>query len=143
VPKLLFDSDRRIYSTMIEVLVSHLNYGNHLGYDSLLSILQDARMRWLRDNNMSEVSLEGQRGYVISEVVVNYKGEGFFGDLLQVSLYPEQYGRKTFSLKYQVTNVAKNLLIALAETSHVGFDFERRAIAPLPSSFLSMLGGKD
>ena len=139
MPKLLFESERSIYSTTIEVLVSHLNYGNHLGYDSLLSILQDARMRWLKENGLSEVSLEGTIGYVISEVVVNYKGEGFFGDLLKVSLYPDQHGRKTFSLKYEVTNVEKNILIALAETSHIGFNFDKRAIASLPDSFLTML----
>jgi acyl-CoA thioester hydrolase len=142
VPKLLFESDRTVYSTTIEVLVSHLNYGNHLGYDSLLSILQDARMRWLNANKMREMSLEGSLGYVISEVVVNYKGEGFFGDILNVSLYPGQHGRKTFSLKYQVTNPAKDMTIALAETTHVGFDFERRTIASLPDSFLKIIRGK-
>lgn len=137
--KLIFEPERAIYTTNLEILVSHLNYGNHLGYDAVLSILQDARMRWLREHKMTELSLHGSVGYVISEAFINYKAEGFFGDLLEVSLYGEKLGRKTFCLRYQVTNITTGQTLALAETSHVGFDFDRRAITSLPEPFVRIL----
>ena len=38
-------SKRELYTTTIPVMVNHLNYANHVGYDSVLTILQEARMR--------------------------------------------------------------------------------------------------
>lgn len=139
MPKVIFDSTRTVFSTNVEVLVNHLNYGAHVGYDSVLSILQDARMRWLKRHGLTEVSLEGPVGYVISEVAVNYKSEGFFGDVLDISLYPDSVGRKTFTLKYQITNLTTGRVMTVAETGHVGFNFGTRTLAPLPETFCGIL----
>ena len=36
------------FSTELEVQVGHINYGGHLGNDSMLSLVHEARVRYLR-----------------------------------------------------------------------------------------------
>src|SRR3989338_2148284 len=107
------------FKTTIPVLVAHVNYGNHLGYDSLLSLVQDARMRFLKQHKMTEISIDGFDGYQVIDLAVSYKSEAFHGDLLDVELYISDMTRKTFSIHYKVTNQRTNKVVASAETGHI------------------------
>jgi acyl-CoA thioester hydrolase len=40
-----------IFSTKINVRISDINYGNHVGNDSFVSILHEARVQWLKQHN--------------------------------------------------------------------------------------------
>ena len=127
-----------LYGTTVPVLVNHLNYGNHLGYDSVLSIIQEARMRWLKDNGLTELSLSGSVGYMITHASVDYHGEGFFGDQLCVALSATPPSRRGFQLYYKVTNESSGKVIAEAETKHIFFDFAARKIASAPACFMAL-----
>ena len=49
-----------IFQTEIAVRVSDLNYGNHVGNDSILTLMQEARTLFYRSMGFeSEVKLEG------------------------------------------------------------------------------------
>ena len=62
------------FSTPVNVLVSHQNYGNHLGYDAVLSLLQEARLRWLKTirADLTEVNIEDGVGWLVKEVHLTY-----------------------------------------------------------------------
>ncbi len=124
-------------------MVNHLNYGNHLGYDSVLTIIQEGRMRWLKTNGMTELSLEGSVGYLITHASVDYQGEGFYGDQLRITLYTGAVSRKGFELKYEVKNETTGKVIATAETRHVCFDFGSRKIASCPEKFRILIAVED
>ena len=134
---------RELFSTEIPVMVEHLNYGNHLGYDSVLTILQEARMRWLKVHGMSELSLEGSVGYIVTHASVDYEGEAFYGDQLKVRIFGESINRKGFRLVYQVTNEPSGKSIASVDTKHFFFDFSRRSIAVGPERFSSLFASAD
>ena len=52
--------DLFIYETDMVVRVSDLNYGNHVGNDSILTLMQEARTLFYRSRGFeSEVKLEG------------------------------------------------------------------------------------
>jgi len=130
-----YQKSKTIFSTTIPVLVNHLNYGNHLAYDSLLSIIQEGRMRWLGQHDMSELSIEKSVGYLISDVRVNYQSEAFHGDTLEVSLYPDTITSRKFKLLYTVTNQTSGKTVALAETEHIFYDFSRKKVTRRPDRF--------
>jgi len=63
-----------IFKTEITIRVSDLNYGGHLGNDSVLSICHEARLRFLKHLGYSELDVEGS-GIIMSDAAIQYKGE--------------------------------------------------------------------
>ena len=47
------------FSTELEVRVSDLNYGNHLGNDQALGLIHEARRRYLRALALEEIAADG------------------------------------------------------------------------------------
>ncbi len=45
-----------LFSATLEVRISDINYGNHLGHDSLVSLLHEARVRFLRHLGYTELN---------------------------------------------------------------------------------------
>lgn len=122
------------YSTSVEVLISHINYGGHLGNDALLSILQEARLRFLASLGYSELDVDGS-GIVVADVAVQYLAEAFRGDRLLVRLALGDAGSRGFELFYEVTRERDKCLIAKAKTGIVFFDYSIRRSCPMPETF--------
>ena len=127
-----FKNNKTLFTTSIPVLVSHLNYGNHLGYDSILTLLQEARMRWLKESNMGEMTLDGNIGYLVTDVALKYKSEAFHGDILDIEFYLEDFNNRTFTILYKISNQTTGAIVALASTGHVFYDFSLKKIARAP-----------
>ena len=76
-----------IFRTSIPVRASDLNYGNHIGHDSIVTLMQEARILLYRKMGfMNELSFDGPIGQVIADVAVIYKSESFLGDVLLCKL---------------------------------------------------------
>lgn len=137
--KLKFDETNTIFKTTVPVLVNHLNYGNHLGHDSVLSIMQEARMHWLKQYGLEEKSLFENIGYLITDVIVNYKSEAFHGDMLEIGLYVNNIKNKTFDINYIVKNNNTNNIVAISQTSQICFDFQTKNIVAVPANFCEII----
>ncbi len=134
-----FEDTNVAYKTIIPVLVNHLNYGNHLGYDSMLSIIQEARMRFLRDHKMGEKNIDGNIGYLIADVALSYKSEAFHGDELEVMLSFSNVNRSSCDAFYKVSNTKSSKIVALAKTGLSFYDFELKKNVRIPESFLKII----
>jgi len=139
ISKLKFDVTQTLFEYETSVLVSHLNYGNHLGYDSVLSLLHDARMQWLKIHEMSELSIDGNTGWMVSEANISYKSEGSFGDDLVISLYTTDIDKRFLTLVYSIHNKTTNKLLAVATTKHVFFDFNTGKLSRAPENFKNII----
>lgn len=138
-PVLHFDDDAVAYTADVVVSVGYLNYGLHVGYDAMLTLLQEARMQWLKQYDMTEVDLAPNVGYVISDVQALYQAEAFHGDVLTVSFYWQVTNKKMFRLFYKIRNRALDKTVLTAETGHVCFDLVARKTTAIPMSLLSIL----
>ncbi len=127
-----------LFKTEISVQVNHLNYGNHLGHDSVLTICQEARMRWLAEHQMTELSLLEQTGFMIVKAELQYKSEAFHGDLLQIEISAAELSKKTFDLQYKITNLQSSRVVALVTTKQIFYDFEKKQVASAPESFRAL-----
>ena len=69
------------FSTHLTVRVSDINYGNHLGNDRMISLLHEARLRYLHNYDFSEFNIGGV-GLMVTDIVVSFVSESFVADRL-------------------------------------------------------------
>lgn len=132
--------DKVLGTVEIPLRITDMNYGNHLGNDALVSILHEARVKWLNALNYTELNVEGA-GLIMGELVVSYLNESFYGDILTVQLASGDITGAGFELYYLVeTNRnGKKISIAKARTGMVCFDYSTRKVTPIPEKFLPVL----
>ncbi len=131
------DRYQHTYETSIEV--TDLNYGNHMGNDALVGIIHRARVHFLYQLGASENNLgDGKTGILMTDLIVNYKGEGMLFDRIIVASSIGEVRPKGFRIFYKISIVNKRI-IALAETGIVGFDYKKRKVAKIPESFVSKI----
>ncbi|GAA4320783.1 thioesterase family protein [Compostibacter hankyongensis] len=128
------------FSTHIPVQVRDINYGGHLGNDSLVSLLHEARIRYLQSLGCSELDACGT-GLIMSDLAVTYKGEGFRGDELLVEIAAGEFSSRGFDLLYRVgcRRETGTILIATAKTGMLCFDYSTRKVAALPGELREKL----
>jgi acyl-CoA thioester hydrolase len=124
--------DRVVFTCEIPVRITDLNYGGHVGNDSLLSVLHEARVQLLRDFGFSEQNAGG-KGIIMTDAVLVYKSEVFYGETLTIDVGITDVQRHGLDFTYRVTSNGKE--VARAKTGIVFFDYEQRAIATMPEEF--------
>jgi YbgC/YbaW family acyl-CoA thioester hydrolase len=130
--------DRKIASFSIPLRISDINYGNHLGNDSMVSMVHEARIKWLMTLGYTELDVEGV-GLIMSDLCVEYKNEAFYPDELKIDMYMGDMARVSFDLYFSITNL-QNKLIAKAKTGMVCFDYSQRSVVHIPEKFRSIMG---
>ncbi len=133
-----YEADKTIFTTQIPILVNHLSYGAHLGNEHILSFATEVRIRWLNQFGLTELNLGDDIGLVIGDVCINYKAEGFHGELLTIELYPDELKKHSFQLYYRFSKQTDNTTVALLKTGQVFFDFEHRKLTQAPQSFAAL-----
>ncbi|GAB2773242.1 acyl-CoA thioesterase FadM [Hymenobacter luteus] len=126
----------------IPVRITDLNYGAHLGNDALLSILHEARVQFLRHLGQAEYDPATGLGHIMADVAIEYKGEGFYGDVLHIQMAATDLGKYGFDLVYWVKNQAGRE-IARAKTGMLGFNYTTRQLLPLPEEYAARLRGPE
>ncbi len=126
------------FTATIPVRITDLNYGNHVGNDSVLSIIHEARMQFLTHHGFSELNCGGV-GLIMSDVGIEFKKEIFYGDVLSVNIAAVNFTSVGFDLYYQILN-KENLVTALAKTGMVCYDYGKKKIAQVPVEVREKLG---
>lgn len=128
---------REAYKTTIRVRVDDVNYGGHLGNDSVLTLCHEARIRFLNEIGHSETNLYG-KGIIMTDAMVLYKAEGNLGDKLKIAIYIDDVGRYGFDLYYALSSQGKE--IARVKTGIAFFDYHQRKITACPEEFSQKYG---
>ena len=121
------------FQTMIPVRITDINYGGHAGNDSILSIIHEARMQFLRQWGCDEKNFFGT-GLIMNDVAIQFKKEVFYGDILEVSVAMQDIEKVSFDIVYKL-NILKEgqpETIAVAKTGMVCFDYTSKRIAKVP-----------
>ena len=126
--------EKFLFKAEISVRISDINYGGHLGNDSLLSIIHEARVRFLKHFGYSEKDVEGI-GIIMNDAAIQYKAESFYGDELLIEVGVIDFSKIGCDIVYRITNSDNKKEIALAKTGIVFFDYENKKVAPLPEKF--------
>jgi acyl-CoA thioesterase FadM len=129
--------ERFPFATELRVRVTDVNYAGHVGNDALLGLLHEARVRFLAHHGLRELDICGV-GIVIADSVVLYKSEAFPGDRLDIAVTVADFNPYGCDFVYRVIEKISGREVARAKTGIVFFDYERRAIQPVPSVFREM-----
>jgi Predicted thioesterase len=117
------------FSAEIPIRITDLNYGNHVGNDTVLSLIHEARVQFLKSIGYSELEMEGV-SLIMSDVGIQFKAELFYGDVVRVQVASQNITRAGFDLYYHLTR--NGTTVAIAKTGMVCFDYTKRSIASVP-----------
>ena len=123
------------YSTEIEVRVSDLNYGNHMGNQQFLAYAQEARVRFLAENGFTELDFGGV-SLIQADSAITYSCEGRLGDQIKIAIATEVTGRSSFNVFYQFTNLTQGKHMANIRTALISYDYEKNRPSGLTTKAL-------
>ncbi|HMH22650.1 MAG TPA: thioesterase family protein [Puia sp.] len=133
------------FTTVIPVRITDLNYGGHVGNDSVLSLLHEARVQFLRHYGYGELNLAGV-GIIMGDVAIEFKKEIFYGDILRVSVTAGEFSSVGFTLFYKIEREssasevqASDSLLVTARTGMVCYDYAKKKVAPVPGEVIAKL----
>jgi acyl-CoA thioester hydrolase len=125
------------FSCRIPVRITDINYGGHAGNDTVLSIIHEARMQYLKSKGYSEMEFAGV-GMIMSDVAIQFKNELFYGDIIEASVVAGEISRIGFDLLYKLetlrpANNDQKVLIATAKTGMICYDYKNKKIVSVPT----------
>lgn len=118
------------FEAIIPVRITDLNYGAHLGNDALLTILHEARLQLLNHFGYTEMEIGGT-SLIMADVVINYKAESFYGDILTIKMAFDDINKYGFDVSYHVLN-QNGKEVARAKTGMLCFNNKARKLMSLP-----------
>ena len=127
--------DRWLFAVSIPVRITDLNYGRHVGNDTMLALLQEARVQWLRSLGYPSELLADPVGLILVDLSVRFKSELLYGDTARVQIAVSEQSRRGFELVYLVTKENGGSEIARATTGFVFFDYAAKRLADAPAGF--------
>lgn len=140
--KITFPDKAPLHIADIPVRITDINYGGHVGNDAVLSIIHEARMLMLAAHGYTELNAAGT-SLIMADVMIAYRGEAFYGDVLQVEIFAEELTTLTFDLLYRITTIrnGERKEIAHAKTCMVCFNYDTRKKVPMTDALRILLEG--
>lgn len=130
-----------LFSTEITLRITDINYGGHLGNDAMLSLIQEARLRFLKNFDYAENKVEGF-GIIMADAVIIYKSQAYYGDNLQFEISVDDIGKRACDLIYKISEIRSGKEIARAKTRIAFFDYQQNKTVAIPGGFLKKLNIK-
>lgn len=121
------------FTTKIPIRITDINYGGHVGNDSILSLIHEARVQFLASFGYSELDMAGT-SLIMADVGIEFKHELFYGNSIIASVTAINFSKASFEIYYKLEKEEgdKKLLVAAAKTGMVCFDYKNRKVAVVP-----------
>jgi len=125
------------FEVIIPIRITDLNYGNHVGNDTILSILHEARVQYFKSFGYGELDFGGL-GLIMSDVAIEFKSEIFYGERIIASVTASEFSKVAFEVYYKLEKVHqpqsdKRSVVAIAKTGMVCYDYSSKKIAAIPT----------
>lgn len=128
------------FTTEIPIRITDLNYGGHVGNDSVLSILHEVRMQFLRHHGYTEMDLAGT-GVIMADAAIEFRSEVFYGETLKASVAATEFSRVGFDLYYKLEKQTNDKWVtaAAARTGMVCYNYNTKKIVSVPKEVCTRL----
>lgn len=123
-----------IFETEIPIRITDLNYVGHLGNDTFLSIVHEARAQFLKTHGYTELDIEGV-ATIVNDAALVYKAQVHHGDILIVKLALDNPGFMSCDFKYLLLDKKTGKEVARAKTGFVFLDYNTGKIVEMPKAF--------
>ena len=131
------------FSTIISIRITDLNYGGHVGNDSFLSLVHEARQQFLQSFGYSELNIEGS-ALIMADSAIEYKRELNYGETIKISVAAGSFDRLGFDIYYllEVRSDDAWLIAGKVKTGMLCFDYTTKKKVALPVKAYERLTGK-
>ena len=126
------------YSTDLPIYVSHINGGGHLDNAAFVVLLSEARNRFFKAAGFDAHTL-GELSLVAADLVVQYKSQAYYGEVLHFELTPADFNRYGFDVVFKVTEKAQGREVGRGKVGIVFVHKETGKATPTPASVLAGL----
>ena len=128
------------FATQLTIRVTDLNYGGHVGNDTFLSLIQEARQQFLLSHGYEELSIAGV-GLIIADASIEFKRELNYGDKVKISVAAADFDKLGFDLFYklEVVNSDEIILAGRAKTGMLCYDYVQKKKVSLPDEVVKKL----
>jgi acyl-CoA thioesterase FadM len=139
MPRVQFELPQEfLFSTEMQIYISHVNQGGHLDNAQLLTLVSEARLRFFHWLGYREAGVEGL-SIVVGDIVAQYRSEGFYGETMCVDMVPDDFNRYGFDLIYRMTEKSAGREVARGKIGVVFVGRTDKKVRPVPGAFLSRL----
>ena len=139
--RLKLELPQKLLATVcIPVRITDINYGNHLAHNSLVEIIHEARVQFLNQHGFTELNVGGT-ALIMSELIVEFKNESFYKDLLQINIFSGEITGVSFELFYEISVQTKEqkIIIAFAKTGMVCYNYDIKKVRAVPEKLKMLL----
>lgn len=126
------------FKTTVQVRITDLNYGGHMGNEMLLIYAQQARVDFLAHMGYGELTLAG-KGIIMTDAGVVYRSEAHAGETLTVAVALDDRSAVGFDLYYTLREKETGRLVGRVKTGIVCFDYTTKKVSPLPMEVVQKL----
>ncbi|RPD90812.1 thioesterase [Neisseria weixii] len=130
--------DDILFATQMAVQIGDINYGRHLANDAVLRLCHETRMRWLKQQDWSELDAGGA-GLIMADSAVQYLAQAHHGDDLRIDMGAADVGKSGFTLLYHLIREPDEKSIARVQTRMVCFDYAAQRVCRLPEPLKAVL----
>jgi acyl-CoA thioesterase FadM len=127
-----------LFSTDISVRVYDVNFAGHLSNDSILSMVHEARILFLKNWGFSEVDTCGA-GIIMFDAALQYKSQAYHGDVLVFQVTVDNFTKIGCDFFFKITNKATGKEIARAKTGVAFFDYKNNKLVSVPEKFIQLI----
>jgi acyl-CoA thioesterase FadM len=132
--KLEFPEDQFCYSTQLTVRVTDINAANHLGNDSMISMISEARARFLFEFGIEETREDGT-GIIVTDLATTYRAEAHARDQLWFEVGVMDFNKYGGDIIFRISRPQDGVLIAMAKSGFVFFNYRHAQVVEMPPTF--------
>jgi acyl-CoA thioesterase FadM len=129
-----FPDNQFYFTTQLTVRITDINAGKHLANDSMVSMISEARARFLYQFGIEEVS-DIDTGIIVTDLATTYKREAFARDALIFEVGMMDLNKYGGDIIFRITKAIGGVLVALAKSGFVFYDFTTSKVSPMPDEF--------
>ena len=131
---LTFPEDQYYYTTLLTVRVTDINAANHLGNDSMISMISEARARFLFEYGVADTERDGT-GIIVTDLATTYRAEAHARDQLLFEVGVMDFNKYGGDITFRVTRPKDKVLVAMAKQGFVFFNYKRSQVVAMPDEF--------
>ncbi|WP_249975740.1 acyl-CoA thioesterase [Vreelandella olivaria] len=126
-----FPAEAVIHRHPLTVRVTDMNYGRHLGHDTLVSLLHEARAQAFAALDLPEWDMQGYPS-VVADLAVQYQHEARWPDALIIETAVPQPQGKALTVYQRIRNPDTDKVVATARVNQLLLDFTTGRPAEVP-----------
>jgi len=126
------------FSCQIPVRITDINYGGHVGNDTILTIVHEARMHFLKSLGFTEMDFGG-KGMIMADAAIEFKNELFYGETVIAAVAVADISKIGFDLIYKLEKEEDRKIVAIAKTGMICYDYTVKKITAIPEIALEKL----